>query len=597
MSSSAVVMSSAAATPDAVVTPVELFDAAPDAIVGVDRAGRIVLANAHTSRMFGYSRAELVGQPIEVLVPELDRGWLKEHRPPLAGAAGESPSPSTEPQAWPTGVGQQLTARRRDGSQFRADVSLSWPLAEGDPQVVAVRDVTRRPAVEAEQERLGARAERERMETRLQQAQRLESLGQLAGGVAHDFNNLLAVIVNYAAFVSEQIEQAAIAEPDRWHVVARDMHQIQRATDRGMALTHQLLAFGRREVVRPQVLSLNAVIRDVQPLLVGSIGEQVHLVISLAPGLWAVQADPGQLEQVLVNLAVNARDAMPGGGALTIDTANVTIAPAPAPASASASAQAQAQGTGVGAEAGAATGTNVAAEAGAATGMGTEAAGSAVPGRRYVRVRVCDTGAGMSSDVVERAFEPFFTTKPKGEGTGLGLATVYGIITQAGGEIHIYSELGIGTTFHLLLPATEEALEEPEESVPTAQRTHGGGETILVVEDEPAIREVARRILERHGYQVILAGTGPEALDLAAQHSGAVQLLMTDVVMPGMLGKEVAERLYAERPQLRVLYVSGYARPVLASTGTLDAGVTLLEKPFSENALLEAVRRVLDAAG
>ena len=388
---------------------------------------------------------------------------------------------------------------------------------------------------------------------KLQQTRRLESLGQLAGGVAHDFNNLLAVIVNYAAFVAEEIEQAAIADPDRWHAVARDVQQIQRAADRGIALTHQLLAFGRREVARPRVLLLNEVVRDVHQLLRGSLGEHVQLVTALAPGLWPVRVDPGQLEQVLVNLAVNARDAMPGGGTLTIDTANVVLEP--------------------------------------------EMVGQ-TDGRvgRFVRVRVQDTGTGMPKEVADRAFEPFFTTKPKGEGTGLGLATVYGIVAQAGGDVRIYSEPGIGTTFHVLLPATDEPLDSAAENGAEVAPARGNGETVLVVEDEPAIREVTHRILARNGYDVLVAGAGAEALILAEQHRGPIDLLITDVVMPRMLGKEVAERLQADRPDVKVLYMSGYARPVLASTGTLDPGVILLEKPFSANALLCAVRQVLDAA-
>ena len=397
-------------------------------------------------------------------------------------------------------------------------------------------------------------AEEERLAAALQQAQRLESLGQLAGGVAHDFNNLLAVIVNYAAFVAEEIELAAVADPDRWHSVARDMQQIQRAADRGIALTHQLLAFGRREVMRPRVLSLNTVVRDVQLMLLRLIGEHVHLVTAPADGLWPVRADPGQIEQVLVNLAVNARDAMPGGGTLTIDTGNVVLE---------------------------------AEMAGGRPGLR--------PGR-YARVRVQDTGTGMPREVAERAFEPFYTTKPKGEGTGLGLATVYGIVTQSGGDVHIYSEPGIGTTFTVYLPATDEPLDAGDAEPATAVPAGGNGETVLVVEDEPAIREVTRRILERNGYQVMVSGSGAEALALAGDHRGRVDLLMTDVVMPRMLGKEVAERLRAGRPDTKVLYMSGYARPVLASTGTLDPGVILLEKPFSETALLCAVRQVLDGA-
>jgi PAS domain S-box-containing protein len=513
-----------------------LLEAAPDAIVGVDRDGRIVLANAETERTFGYRREELVGQPIEILVPEVVRGMHAKHREEYV----------IDPRRRPMGAGMQLTARRKDGSEFPADISLSSiETPDGLLVAAAVRDVTDRLEAEAERERLKAQAERQKLESRLQQAQRLESLGQLAGGVAHDFNNLLAVIVNYAAFVSEEIEMAATADPDRWHAVARDMQQIQRATERGIALTHQLLAFGRREVVRPRVLSLNAVVAEVKELLIRSIGEHVQLVTEPTLGLWPIKADAGQIEQILVNLAVNARDAMPSGGTLTIDTDNVLV------------------DSDTGPQAG-----------------------------RYVRLRVTDTGVGMPREVIARAFEPFFTTKPKGEGTGLGLATVYGIVKQAGGDVQISSEPGAGTTFTVLLPVTDEAPVEVE--VPPAGPPSGGGETVLVVEDEPAMREVTRRILGRNGYEVVLAESPLNALELAGNHDGPIDLLLTDVVMPKMLGKDVAERVRTLRPEVKVLFMSGYARPVLARGGTLEPGVTLLEKPFSELVLLAAVRQVLD---
>jgi PAS domain S-box-containing protein len=517
-----------------------ILDAVPDAILGVGEDRRIALANRRAERMFGYDRAELLGQPVELLLPTAFR--LFDQRERLGDQSVRRP----------VCVASKLAGRRKDGSEFPAEASLgAATVGDGSVVVATVRDITDRFVAGSEGDLVKAHAEREELEARLEQAQRLESLGQLAGGVAHDFNNLLAVIVNYAAFVAEEIELAAVADPDRWHAVARDIQQIQRATDRGIALTHQLLAFGRREVVRPKVLSLNAAVRDVKQLLRRSLGEHVRLVTSLAPGLWPVIADPGQMEQVLVNLAVNARDAMPSGGILTVDTANVVL---------------------------------VERVVGARPSL--------MPGR-YVRTRVQDTGTGMPKEVAARAFEPFFTTKPKGEGTGLGLATVYGIVKQAGGDVRIYSEPGVGTTFHVLLPATDEPDPEPEETIREVTRL-GQGETVLVVEDEPAIRELTGRILSRRGYRVMVAADGAQALLLAAAHDGEIELLMTDVVMPQMQGKEVAERLRAARPALRVLYISGYARPVLASSGTLDAGVTLLEKPFSENALLKAVRQVLD---
>ncbi|MEV1288113.1 PAS domain S-box protein [Micromonospora sp. NPDC049679] len=521
-----------------------LLEAAPDAIVGVEPDGRIVLANPQAERLFGYAREQLIGETVEILVPGAAQGIHDRHRDRYIA----------DPVPRPMGAGRQLRARRRDGSEIPVEISLSaLQTQDGSIVLAAVRDVTDRLEAQAERERLMAQAERERLESRLQQSQRLESLGQLAGGVAHDFNNLLAVILNYTAFVAEELDAAELDDAERWKPVARDVAQIQRAADRATALTHQLLAFGRQEVTRPRVLDVNEVVIEVEQLLCRTIGEHVRLAATLAPDLWAVKADPGQLEQVLVNLAVNARDAMPGGGTLTIETRNVVV---------------------------------------------DKEMDVRVPGLhpgRYVQLRVSDTGRGMTSDVARRAFEPFFTTKPKGAGTGLGLATVYGILAQTGGTAQIYSEPGFGTTITAFIPATSE-LPVIEERPSPSPRT-GGGETILVVEDEDAMREVTHRILHRNGYDVMTASGGVEAVELAQRHDGSIHLLLTDVVMPQMLGKDVAGRVTALRPSARVLYMSGYARPVLAEQGTLDPGVRLVEKPFSETELLAAVRGVLDHRG
>ncbi len=394
-------------------------------------------------------------------------------------------------------------------------------------------------------------AQQDKHQKQLAQAQRLESLGQLAGGVAHDFNNLLAVILNYTAFAAEELSAATESDWAERSASARgDLGQISRAGQQAAGLTRQLLAFARREVVQPQVLDLDTVIIGVEEMLRRTLGEHVELVASLAGDLQPVLADPGQLEQVLVNLAVNARDAMPGGGTLTIDTSNITV------------------------------------DAEAIAG------GSKAPPGQNVRLRVSDTGTGMSTDVIEHAFEPFFTTKVDGGGTGLGLATVYGILTQAEGQIHIYSDPGWGTTFSITLPVTSQATtSKPAE--PGCQRTPSG-ETVLVVEDEAALREVTRRILVRNGYQVIIAANGPEALDVARVHQGEIHLLVTDVVMPHMLGREVAEQMRLLKPEVEVLYMSGYARPVLASQGRLEPGVALVEKPFSAADLLAKAGQVLN---
>jgi hypothetical protein len=451
------------------------------------------------------------------------------------------------------GAGRQLAVRRRDGSEFPADISLSAvETDEGMLVSAAIRDVTERLEAQALAERLRAEAERERYESRLHQSQRLESLGQLAGGVAHDFNNLLAVILNYAAFVKEEVPEVAIAsERERLDGVIADIGQIELAAQKATRLTHQLLSFARRDVARPEVVELNDVIQEVQRLLNRTIGEHVELVTNLDAEVWPILADPGQMEQVLVNLAVNARDAMPLGGTLIVETENLDV------------------------------------------DEGFAATRPEVSPGRYVSLRVSDTGEGMAPEVLERAFEPFYTTKPEGEGTGLGLATVYGIVRQHGGYAQIYSDVGIGTTVTALLPATR---GEAAPAARAAERRRSlGGETVLVVEDEEALREVTRRILARHGYAVIAAANGKEAIDAVARHDGPVDLLLSDVVMPQMLGKQVAEEIKQLRPDVRVVFMSGYAQPVLGAQGTLEEGVILVSKPFSESDLLGRIREALDA--
>jgi PAS domain S-box-containing protein len=519
-----------------------LLEAAPDAIIGVSPDGNIALVNAQAERLFGYGRHELLGHSIEVLVPERARPVHPQHRDRYF----------RNPQPRPMGAGMQLAARRKDGTEFPCEISLSALDTEDGLMVsAAIRDVTDRLEFQAERERLKAAAERERLEAQLHQSQRLESLGQLAGGVAHDFNNLLAVMLNYTTFVAEEIARAAADNEERWRPVRNDIAQIQRAGERATELTHRLLAFGRREVVRPQVLNLNTVVAEVEQLLRRTLGEHIRLHARLAADLWPVLADPGQIEQVLVNLAVNARDAMPDGGTLTIDTANRTL---------------------------------------------DEAFVDSRPGLqpgRHVEFQVADTGTGIPSDIAERVFEPFFTTKPKGDGSGLGLAIIYGIITQAGGHAEIHSIPGAGTSFRALLPVTDQLPTAVEEPATAMQVTHGV-ETILVVEDEEALREVTRRILVRNGYTVLTAASGPEAIKVVEDYEGHIDLLLTDVIMPLMLGKELTARIRERLPDIRVLYMSGYAQPVLASQGTLDPGVVLVEKPFSEPALMERVRQVLD---
>ncbi|MEU4161615.1 ATP-binding protein [Actinoplanes sp. NPDC026670] len=489
-----------------------LLQAAPDAILVLD-SGLIVLANDRAGQMYGWPTAELVGQPVEVLLTDASRALMPERRRLIAEAESGS-------------IGRIVTtARRRDGTEFPCESSTALVETDrGRVAVAVVRDITERVQAEEEKERLRAEAQAHR-------DQRLESLGQLAGGIAHDFNNMLGVILNYANFV---IEEAEADQPDI-AMIASDAKQVVRAGKRGTDLTHQLLAFARREVVRPQPVDLNTLITGAQELLRRTLGEHISLILRPGPDLPTVTCDPNQIEQMLVNLALNARDAMPSGGQLVIDTGLLDS---------------------------------------------------------RVRLRVCDSGRGMTAEVAERAFEPFYTTKGSGEGTGLGLATVYGIVTQAGGEVTLSSEVGLGTTITVLLPAGT-APSDPD-AVGEPAGTVGRGETLLVAEDEDALRDVAGRILTGAGYRVLLADGGAQALELAARHDGDIDLLVSDVVMPGMLGKELAERLVVARPGTRVLYMSGYAQPVLASQGTLDPGVALLEKPFTAGDLLTAVRRRLD---
>jgi hypothetical protein len=511
-----------------------VLDATPDPLLGVDGDGRVVLVNTQAERMFGFARYDLMHMAVQRLLP----GGL-----PAAPTSLQQRTDSTALDSavlHPNTTGH--TARHRDGSEVPVDISLSALRTDTDLIVIAViRDITERLATQAEQQRLREEAELQRLEVRLQRTQRLESLGQLAGGIAHDFNNLLAVILNYATFIIEDNADTHAAE---------DAEQIARAGRRGSDLTHQLLAFARREVIRPRPLDLNSVIVDVEQMLGRSLGEHIRLSTSLAHDPPAVMADPGQLEQVLVNLAVNARDAMPAGGVLSVDTAVVDIDEE-----------------------------NAAGRAGLHAGC-------------YVRLRVSDTGTGMPKDVIDKAFEPFFTTKPSGEGTGLGLATVYGIVTQAGGTITIYSEPGHGTTITILLPASEHL--PAVETIPQDRDSlRGHGQTVLVAEDEPALREVTARILRRGGYTVLVAANGREAQEIADNHPAPIDVLLTDVIMPGILGNALAQQVVAVRPNTRVVFMSGYAQPVLASHGTLEPDVHLLEKPFTSTELLRAIHHQL----
>jgi signal transduction histidine kinase len=383
-----------------------------------------------------------------------------------------------------------------------------------------------------------------RAQEQLAQSRKMEAIGRLAGGVAHDFNNLLTVIKGRSQLILDRLE------PE--HPLRRQIALIEQMAERAAALTRQLLAFSRRQTLEPRVVSVNVVVQGIVPMLERLLGEDIELVVQLDPALAAVRADPNQLEQVILNLVANARDAMPDGGMLTIETANAELTEDPA-----------------------------------------EPPHDVMPGP-YVRLTVRDSGVGMDVATQARLFEPFFTTKEVGKGTGLGLATVYGIVRQSGGTITVHSAAGSGSTFEVYLPRAADA-GRPGAAVAAPAVITDGGRTVLLVEDEDAVRELAREILQERRYTVLEARNGREAIEVAARTPGPISLLLTDVVMPGITGPELARRLSAGRPGLKILYVSGH--PDRAVAGEARAPGLFLHKPFSPEALAAKVREALDSAG
>src|SRR5687768_13953235 len=477
-----------------------LVNSSSDMITVIDSAGQIVFASPSVERSLVLPERGYAGTPLALLIHPDDRQRALDF---LADVARDR-APG-EPVEW--------RMRAADGTWMDVETTATGQLDDPDVQGIVLnsRNVT----------------ERKRLEAQLRQSQRLESVGQLAGGIAHDFNNFLSVIRGYARFL---VEGLGDDDPHR-----SDAVEIEKAAERASRLTSQLLVFSRNEVVQRRVIDVADVLSGLTSLLDRTLGENVRLLTDVERPLRRVEADPTQIEQVLVNLAVNARDAMPAGGELRIELANVAENPNGAPA---------------------------------------------------VRLRVRDTGTGMTGDVVERAFEPFYTTKPKGEGTGLGLATVYGIVTQTGGTIEIDSTPGEGTTIEVMLPATEAPVPEQAEASDGADGATEG-ETILVVEDEAAVRRLTCRILKREGYTVLEAPDGRHAIVTWDAHPGEIDLLLTDVVMPGMSGKELAERLGIEP-----VFMSGYTDDMMLRHGV--EGLRLVQKPFDAQTLLGAVRSALD---
>jgi two-component system, cell cycle sensor histidine kinase and response regulator CckA len=513
-----------------------LLEGAPDAIVLVDEDGVIRLVNAQAEKLFGYTRAELLGHRIEVLVPERVRDLHPTHRAAYFG----------NPVTRPMGADLELTARRKDGSEFPVDIALSSITMDDEVLVsAAVRDIS---------DRIRSAQEREKLEAQLRRS-RLESIGQLAGGIAHDFNNLLAGIMSYARLVQDGIkDQMGAGKPDpaTHQLLLEDVGKILRATDRAAALTRQLLLFGRKDVTQEEIIDINGVVEEMEDMLRRTIGEHVTLITRLTKPLMSVSIDSSHLEQILMNLVVNARDAMPAGGRLLVETSETDLDEHYANAQ------------------------------------------SIEPGH-FVTLSVSDTGSGMGSEVVSQAFEPFFSTKPKGEGSGLGLSTVYGIAIQANGHASIYSEPGIGTTVKIYLPAVETSADSrrPARIGPVGPVK---GETILLVEDEEVVRQPAGRFLGNAGYRMLVAENAETALSLATNQAEKIDLLLTDVVMPGMTGKELAAKLLIDRPELKVIYISGYSEDVIVHQGAVERGVILVQKPFTAEGLLSKVRDVLDAS-
>jgi PAS domain S-box-containing protein len=492
-----------------------LVEHTSDIITMLKPDGTILYQSPSTERILGYRTGEMAGRSaFDLIHPDDTPRVRKALERFLAGSVST--------------VAFECRCRHRDGSwRVLETITTRMTGESGEPILVsAARDVT----------------DRRMLEDQLRQSQKMEAVGRLAGGVAHDFNNLLTVITGYSELLLDQLR----SNPQ----LGADVEEIRKAADRASSLTRQLLAFSRRQVLTPRVIDLNEVVSRMEAMLRRLIGEDIDLVTDLGTNLGAVRADPSQIESVILNLAVNARDAMPEGGKLTLETDRVHV------------------------------GESYARQHISMT------AGS------YVLLAVTDTGHGMDAHTRAHLFEPFFTTKEQGKGTGLGLSTVYGIVKQSGGHIWVYSEPGRGTTFKIYLPVVSQSVDESDEQTPLAEIQQGHA-TVLLVEDEEMVRNLAREILERNGYAVLVARNAAEALEMARTHAEPIDLMMTDMVMPGLGGRELAERIHAQHGEMKVLYVSGYTERGIVRDGALDAGSAFLQKPFTPDALVRKVQEVL----
>jgi two-component system, cell cycle sensor histidine kinase and response regulator CckA len=503
----------------------QFYDEAPVGYHELDPKGRITRINRKELQMLGYAAGEMLGKPVWNFFEEEDT----TRKVILAKLEGDASFHNTF----------ERTYRRKDGSTLPVLVE-DRIIRDKDGQIIGIRST-----VEDITERRRTEEALRKSEEQLRQWQRVEAIGRLAGGVAHDFNNLLMTI--------KGCSELLLGAFDRRDPRREEVEEILKAADRATALTRQLLAFGRRQVLQPQILDLNAVVLNMDKMLRRLIGEDIQLVASLDPELWSVKVDPGMIEQVVMNLAVNSRDAMPSGGKLTIETSNA-----------------------------------VHDEEYARQHVSVQAG-------YYVMLAISDTGCGMDKETQSHLFEPFFTTKETGKGTGLGLSTVYGIIKQSGGNIWAYSEPGLGTTFKIYLPRVEKAAKAYRPRLKTKEAgAPGGTETILLVEDEDAVRTMVSKILKNKGYTVLEARQGNEAIEICERNEGSINLMVTDVIMPHMSGRELAARLAPKRPEMRVLYMSGYPDNTIVQHGVLEPGTAFLQKPFTINALELKVREVLD---
>jgi two-component system cell cycle sensor histidine kinase/response regulator CckA len=490
-----------------------------DAIIGRTLDGVITNWNTGAQRIYGYSAAEIVGKSSTVLLaPERIPEILEMLTKVKSGQIVEE---------------SDVIRLRQDGKEIRFTQTHA-PIKNEDGQIVGVSTVARDIT------------ESRHLEGMFQQAQKMEAVGQLAGGVAHDFNNLLGVILGYAELLIERLDPN---DP-----MQDDLNQIRQAGDRAALLTRQLLAYSRKQVLQPKVLDLNAVVAGTEKMLRRLIGENIEMGVILLPDLHRVKADPGQLEQIIMNLVVNARDAMPAGGKLTIETSNVELDE------------------------------NYAAQH------------FAVLAGPYVMLAVSDTGSGMDAQTQAQIFDPFFTTKEFGRGTGLGLATVYGIVKQSGGSVWVYSELGLGSTFKIYLPCVDEVPASEPLNVNPVEKAELGSQTVLIVEDDEALLQVTQRTLKNAGYTILAAGSPAEAIRTSESFRGPIHLMVTDVIMPGLNGPQMAAHLFTLRPEMRVIYVSGYADSAIVHHGVLEPGLAFLQKPISPKMLVRKVAEVLAAA-